>query len=31
MHEAVNGVHRKYRRELVLYRPQTELLPTRKR
>ena len=31
MHEAVNGVHRQYRRELVLYRPQTELLPTRKR
>ena len=31
MREAVNGVHRQYRRELALYRPQTELLPTRKR
>ena len=31
MREAVNGVHRQYRRELVLYRPQTELQPTRKR
>jgi MerR family transcriptional regulator/heat shock protein HspR len=31
MREAINGVHRQYRRELVLYRPQTELSPARRR
>jgi MerR family transcriptional regulator/heat shock protein HspR len=29
MRRAVNDVHRQYKRELVLYRPPTELVPTR--
>jgi len=31
MRDAVNRIHRQYKRELVLYRPPNELLPTRKR
>jgi MerR family transcriptional regulator/heat shock protein HspR len=31
MREAVSQVHRQYKRELVLYRPPTEIVPTRKR
>jgi MerR family transcriptional regulator/heat shock protein HspR len=31
MRDAVDQIHRQYKRELVLYRPPTELLPTRKR
>ena len=31
MRRAVNDVHRQYKRELVLYRPPTELVPTRTR
>jgi MerR family transcriptional regulator, heat shock protein HspR len=31
MREAVDRVHRQYRRELVLYRPPTDMVPTRKR
>ena len=31
MREAVDQVHRQYKRELVLYRPPTEMVPTRKR
>jgi MerR family transcriptional regulator/heat shock protein HspR len=31
MREAINDVHKQYKRELVLYRPPTELVPTRTR
>jgi MerR family transcriptional regulator/heat shock protein HspR len=31
MRRAIDEVHRSYRRELVLYRPPTELVPTRKK
>ncbi len=31
MRAAVNDVHKQYKRELVLYRPPTELVPTRRR
>jgi MerR family transcriptional regulator, heat shock protein HspR len=31
MRRAIDDVHRSYRRELVLYRPPTELVPTRKK
>jgi MerR family transcriptional regulator, heat shock protein HspR len=31
MRDAISQVHRQYRRELVLYRPPTEIVPTRKR
>ena len=31
MRDAVKQIHRQYKRELVLYRPPTEIVPTRKR
>jgi hypothetical protein len=31
MRDAIADVHRTYRRDLVLYRPPTELVPSRKR
>ena len=31
MRDAIDQVHRQYKRELVLYRPPTEMVPTRKR
>jgi MerR family transcriptional regulator/heat shock protein HspR len=31
MREAISQVHKSYRRELVLYRPPTEVVPTRRR
>ena len=30
MHDAINQVHKQYRRELVLYRPEAGLVPRRK-
>ena len=31
MRDAVDRIHRQYKRELVLYRPPTDIVPTRKR
>ena len=31
MRDAVDRIHRQYKRELVLYRPPTEIVPSRKR
>ena len=31
MRQAVSQIHRQYKRELVLYRPPTDIVPTRKR
>jgi MerR family transcriptional regulator/heat shock protein HspR len=31
MRDAVDHVHRQYRRELVLYRPPTDIVPTRRK
>ena len=30
MRKAINEIHRQYRRDLVLYRPPTEMIPTRR-
>jgi hypothetical protein len=30
MRDAINDVHKQYRRELVLYRPEAALVPRRK-